>query len=95
MVVFSTRKSNRGKPGEIAAGAHVVEQLLDRVLPDCFRSVQRGAAAFTEDRFAGIRNPTSHEDGLPELPQHEALEQLAAFSVTVPARRVDTAALAT
>ncbi|MFM9694660.1 hypothetical protein [Streptomyces europaeiscabiei] len=42
-----------------------------------------------------MRNPTSHEDRLPELPQHEALEQLAAFSVTVPARRVDTAALAT
>ncbi|MFF5757497.1 TIGR02391 family protein [Streptomyces longwoodensis] len=60
---------------------------------DTFRSVQRGAAAFAEGCYAGIRNPNSHEDGLPELPQHEALEQLAAFSVL--ARWVDTATLAT
>ncbi|MEV6480342.1 TIGR02391 family protein [Streptomyces sp. NPDC051576] len=60
---------------------------------DTFRSVQRGAAAFAEGCYAGIRNPNSHEDGLPELPQHEALEQLAAFSVL--ARWVDTAAFAT
>ncbi|GEK04500.1 hypothetical protein TNCT1_67760 [Streptomyces sp. 1-11] len=36
-------------------------------------------------------NPNSHEDGLPELPEHEALEQLAAFSVL--ARWADTASL--
>ncbi|CAO0832406.1 hypothetical protein SMICM17S_03285 [Streptomyces microflavus] len=36
--------------------------------------------SFAEGCFAGIRNPNSHEDGLP-LPEHEALEQLAAFSV--------------
>lgn len=60
---------------------------------DTFRSVHRGAAAFAEGCFAGIRNPNSHEDGLPELPEHQALEQLAAFSVL--ARWVDTAALAT
>jgi hypothetical protein len=60
---------------------------------DTFRSVQRGGAAFAEGCYAGIRNPNSHEDGLPELPQHEALEQLAAFSVL--ARWVDTATLAT
>ncbi len=60
---------------------------------DTFRSLQRGAAAFTEGCYAGIRNPNSHEDGLPELPQHEALEQLAALSVL--ARWVDTAVLAT
>ncbi|MFF7310227.1 TIGR02391 family protein [Streptomyces sp. NPDC008137] len=211
MVVFSTRKSNRGNPADIIASAHAVEQILDRVLPawrgnqrinrwyqhreavqradaalqrdaeirerlggtaprlsaaslhswvwsaaralwqdghfreavtaaarkvnretqnkagrrdvtetalfqsifskdarkpgqprlrlmiddgsDTFRSVQRGAAAFAEGCYAGIRNPNSHEDGLPELPQHEALEQLVAFSVL--ARWVDTAARAT
>ncbi|WP_353946483.1 TIGR02391 family protein [Streptomyces sp. HUAS MG91] len=60
---------------------------------DTFRSVQRGAAAFAEGCFAGIRNPNSHEDGLPELPENEALEQLAAFSVL--ARWVDAATLAT
>ncbi|MFD6923197.1 TIGR02391 family protein [Streptomyces sp. NPDC059944] len=60
---------------------------------DTFRSVQRGAAAIAEGCYAGIRNPNSHEDGLPELPEHEALEQLAAFSVL--ARWVDGADLLT
>lgn len=60
---------------------------------DTFRSVQREAAAFAEGCFASIRNPNSHEDGLPELPENEALEQLAAFSVL--ARWVDAASLAT
>lgn len=58
---------------------------------DTFRSVHRGAMSFAEGCFAGIRNPNSHEDGLPELPEHEALEQLAAFSVL--ARWVDRAAV--
>lgn len=58
---------------------------------DIFRSVHRGAMSFAEGCFAGIRNPNSHEDGLPELSEHEALEQLAAFSVL--ARWVDSAAL--
>ncbi|MGQ4448191.1 TIGR02391 family protein [Streptomyces griseus] len=58
---------------------------------DTFRSVHRGAMSFAEGCFAGIRNPNSHEDGLPELSEHEALEQLAAFSVL--ARWVDSAAL--
>lgn len=40
--------------------------------------------AFGEGCFAGIRNPNSHEADLPELPEHEALEQLAAFSVLAP-----------
>ncbi|MGA5494281.1 TIGR02391 family protein [Streptomyces cinereoruber] len=56
---------------------------------DAFHSIHRGAMAFAEGCYAGIRNPNSHEDGLPELPEHEALEQLAAFSVL--ARRVDNA----
>ncbi|MFI6941978.1 TIGR02391 family protein [Streptomyces sp. NPDC050418] len=60
---------------------------------DTFKSLQRGAAAFAEGCFAGIRNPNSHEDGLPELAENVALEQLAAFSVL--ARWVDTADLAT
>ncbi|MFD6426480.1 TIGR02391 family protein [Streptomyces sp. NPDC060198] len=57
---------------------------------DTFRSVQRGAAAFAEGCYAALRNPNSHEDGLPELPEHQALEQLAAFSVL--ARWVEEAA---
>ncbi|WP_434101168.1 TIGR02391 family protein [Streptomyces malaysiensis] len=49
---------------------------------DTFRSLHRGAMSFAEGCYAGIRNPSSHEDGLPELPEHhQALEQLAAFSV--------------
>ncbi|MFD9871585.1 TIGR02391 family protein [Streptomyces niveus] len=59
---------------------------------DTFRSIHRGAAAFAEGCYAGIRNPNSHEDGLAELPEHEALEQLAAFSVL--ARWVDSAVVA-
>ncbi|MGW4510308.1 TIGR02391 family protein [Streptomyces sp. NPDC004436] len=60
---------------------------------DTYRSIHRGAAAFAEGFFAGIRNPNSHADGLPELAQHEALEQLAALSVL--ARWVDAATLVT
>ncbi|MBF6048151.1 restriction endonuclease [Streptomyces sp. NRRL B-1677] len=56
---------------------------------DTFRSIHRGVMAFAEGCYAGIRNPNSHEDGLPELPEHEALEQLAAFSIL--ARWVDSA----
>ncbi|MEW2436560.1 TIGR02391 family protein [Streptomyces caniferus] len=60
---------------------------------DSSKSVHRGAMAFAEGCYAGIRNPNSHEDGLPELPEHEALEHLAAFCVL--ARWVDGAALST
>ncbi|MFE2517686.1 TIGR02391 family protein [Streptomyces mirabilis] len=56
---------------------------------DTFRSVHRGAMALAEGCYAAIRNPNSHEDGLPELPEHESLEQLAAFSLL--ARWVDAA----
>ncbi|QKV97628.1 restriction endonuclease [Streptomyces sp. NA02950] len=56
---------------------------------DTFRSLHRGAMSFADGCYAGIRNPNSHEDGLPELPEHQALEQLAAFSVL--ARWVDSA----
>lgn len=51
-------------------------------------SMRRGIMAFAEGCFAAIRNPTSH-DVQEELPEHEALEQLAAFSVL--ARWVDRA----
>ncbi|RAJ47987.1 MULTISPECIES: TIGR02391 family protein [unclassified Streptomyces] len=68
-------------------------RLMDDDGGDTFRSVHRGAMAFAEGCYAGIRNPNSHEDGLPELHEHEALEQLAAFSVL--ARWVDTASLKT
>ncbi|MFJ5233057.1 TIGR02391 family protein [Kitasatospora sp. NPDC088391] len=68
-----------------------------RLLPDdgskTFTSVHRGVAMFAEGCFAAIRNPNSHEASLPELSEHEALEQLAAFSVL--ARWVDTAKLET
>ncbi|MBX7469093.1 TIGR02391 family protein [Streptomyces sp. NPDC001251] len=60
---------------------------------DTFRSLHRGAMAFAEGCYAGLRNPNSHEASLPALPEHEALEQLAAFSVL--ARWVDTAAVLT
>lgn len=53
---------------------------------DTYKSVQRGAMAFAEGIFAGIRNPLSHEVDQ-ELTEQEALEYLAALSVL--ARWVD------
>lgn len=50
------------------------------------KSVRRGVSALAEGCFAAIRNPVSHE-ALEELPEQEALEQLAALSVL--ARFVD------
>ena len=44
------------------------------------KSVQRGAMAFAEGVFAGIRNPLSHEADQ-ELSDQEALEYLASLSV--------------
>lgn len=53
---------------------------------DTFKSMQRGARAFAEGIFAGIRNPFAHEaEG--EICRQEALEYLAALSVL--ARWVD------
>ncbi|MFC1431455.1 TIGR02391 family protein [Streptacidiphilus sp. N1-3] len=60
---------------------------------DTYRSLHRGAAALAEGVYAALRNPSSHEDNLPDLPEHEALEQLAAFSVL--ARMVDGARVET
>jgi hypothetical protein len=57
-----------------------------------WESIHAGAGAFSEGLYRGIRNPSSH---IPqsELLEHEALEQLAAFSVL--ARWVDTATVET
>lgn len=49
-------------------------------------SERRGVMALAEGCFAALRNPTSH-DPLDELPEPEAIEQLAAFSLL--ARFVD------
>lgn len=62
---------------------------LRRMTPDAsdtYKSVQRGAMAFAEGVFAGIRNPLSHEADH-EMSQQQALEYLAALSVL--ARWVD------
>ncbi|MFG3497363.1 TIGR02391 family protein [Streptomyces sp. NPDC047928] len=76
--------------------AHEPGQPRLRLMPDdgsdTCGSVHRGAMSFAVGCYAAIRNPDSHEDALPELPEHEALEQSAAFSV--PARRVDAATVA-
>ena len=53
-------------------------------------SVRRGVMAFAEGCYAAIRNPASH-DVQDELPEHQALEELAAFSVL--ARWIDDAAV--
>ncbi|PZE24546.1 TIGR02391 family protein [Curtobacterium sp. MCBD17_028] len=62
---------------------------LRRMTPedsDTYRSLQRGAMAFAEGVFVGIRNPLSHEVDQ-EMPEQVALEHLAALSVL--ARWVD------
>ena len=56
------------------------------------KSVRRGIRSFAEGCFAALRNPAAH-DVVEDLPEHEALEQLAAFSVL--ARWVDAATVAT
>lgn len=55
-----------------------------------FKSVQRGARAFAEGVFAGIRNPLAHEVDV-EMSQEDALEYLAALSIL--ARWVDNSTL--
>ncbi len=52
------------------------------------KSMRRGIRTYAEGCFAAIRNPAAHDD-LDEMPQDEALEQLAAFSVL--ARWIDRA----
>jgi hypothetical protein len=64
-----------------------------RLMPDdgsdTYKSLHEGAIAFATGCYRAIRNPTAHVVGI--LPEAEALEQLAAFSVL--ARWVDAAEL--
>lgn len=64
-----------------------------RIIPDdnsqTYKSLHRGVRNFAEGCYAALRNPIAHQLG--ELPENEALEQLAAFSIV--ARWVDTATL--
>ncbi|MFF8919054.1 TIGR02391 family protein [Streptomyces sp. NPDC015032] len=57
-----------------------------------WRSQHEGAAAFARGVYVAIRNPIAHELG-DELKEHEALEQLAAFSLL--ARWVDDSTVET
>ena len=57
---------------------------------DTFRSLHAGAGAFAHGCYGALRNPGSH-DPQDELPQDQALEQLAAFSIL--ARWIDQAEL--
>ncbi|MFJ9693442.1 TIGR02391 family protein [Kitasatospora sp. NPDC101183] len=79
----------------LSANAPAVGRPRLRIVPDdgsdTYKSTQRGVMAFAEGCFAAIRNPNSHEDSLPELPEAEALEQLAALSLL--ARWIDSAAV--
>jgi hypothetical protein len=65
-----------------------------RVMPDdgsrTYRSVHEGIAAFGAGCYQAIRNPLAH-DVDDEPSEHEALEQLAAFSIL--ARWVESAEL--
>ncbi|MEU5660114.1 TIGR02391 family protein [Streptomyces sp. NPDC047737] len=59
---------------------------------DTWKSRHEGAAAFARGVYAAIRNPIAHEVG-DELEEHQALEQLAAFSLL--ARWVDESTVET
>lgn len=63
-------------------------RLMDNDGSDTFKSVHRGAMALAEGLYAAIRNPIAHTVRN-EIDEHEALEQLAAFSIL--ARWVDNA----
>jgi uncharacterized protein (TIGR02391 family) len=65
-------------------------RLMDDDGSETFKSLQGGAVAFGQGCFRAMRNVLSHEaDATEELPQQEALEYLAAFSVL--ARWIDRA----
>ncbi|MGB3330350.1 MAG: TIGR02391 family protein [Thermomicrobiales bacterium] len=68
---------------------------LRRMPPDdskTYKNLQRGAMAFAEGIFAGMRNPLAHE-AEHDLTEQQALEYLAALSVL--ARWVDEATVET
>lgn len=81
--VFSVGEPKTGQPRL---------RLMDNDGSDTFKSVHWGAATLAEGLYATFRNPNSHtvQD---ELPEQEALEQLAAWSLL--ARLVDGAKLVT
>jgi hypothetical protein len=56
-------------------------RLMDDDGSKTFRSVHQGALAFGQGCYLALRNPPSHEADRLELPENEALEQLAAFSL--------------
>lgn len=78
---FSEQPPDQGKPR-----LHRMENDGTR----SFKSVQRGARAFAEGVFGGIRNPLAHEADQ-DIPEQQALEYLAALSVL--ARWVDESEL--
>ncbi|WP_199214517.1 TIGR02391 family protein [Streptomyces sp. BSE7-9] len=79
-----TRSETQLFQDALSASAPTVGHPRLRVVPDdgsaTFKSMQRGVMAFAEGCYAAIRNPNSHAADLPELTEHEGLEQLAAFS---------------
>jgi hypothetical protein len=56
---------------------------------DTFTSLHQGAAALARGLFQAVRNPANHEDDEKDMPEHRAVEALAAFSML--ARFVDDA----
>lgn len=67
-------------------------RLMENDGSSTFGSVHRGAMAFAEGLFAGVRNPLAHESDT-DLDEEVALEYLAAISVL--ARWVDEAVVVT
>jgi hypothetical protein len=80
---FTTKAPEQGKPRL---------RLMHNDGSPTYISLQDGAAAFAEGCYRAIRNPSGHVVQA-ELPEHEALEQLAAFSIL--ARWVDSATVET
>jgi hypothetical protein len=67
-------------------------RLMDDDGSPTYRSRHDGAAEFARGLYTAIRNPHAHEL-VDELPENEALEQVAAFSIL--ARWVDNAVVET
>ncbi|MFF3466163.1 TIGR02391 family protein [Streptomyces sp. NPDC001984] len=64
------------------SGGHPRLRLGDDDGSDTFRSRHEGAAGFARGVYSAIRNPIAHEIDH-ELDENEALEQLAAFSISL------------
>ena len=74
-----------------AAGASRLRPVGGKDDSKTAKSRRRGLRDYTAGLYALLRNPLAHGDPTADIPQHEALEQLAAFSVL--ARAVDDALL--